>query len=99
MRASSRWPDKQCSNDTHMPALQVAHGSTHGPPRIHCVSSDPELAYLLSDVDHVLALEEGNQLIDAIFHQMSLGPHGGLDERGIAYDNLIDRVNLGPYLG
>jgi hypothetical protein len=58
----------------------------------------PELGFLLTDTTHLLTLQEADKLVDAIAAELSLGEDGGLDERGIAFDNLIDRVNLGPYM-
>jgi hypothetical protein len=57
----------------------------------------PELSLLLTDPNHELNLEESDRLVDAIANELSLGGDGELDDRGIAFDNLIDRVNLGPY--
>jgi hypothetical protein len=36
--------------------------------------------------------------VGAIANELSLGEDDALNERGVAFDNLIDRVNLGPYL-
>jgi len=57
----------------------------------------PDLSFLLTDTTHELSLEEGDRLVDAIANELSVDD-GGLDERGMAFDRLIDRVNLGPYL-
>ena len=58
----------------------------------------PELEFLLTDNTHELTLDESDRLVEAIANELSLGEDGGLDERGIAFDNLIGRVNLGPFL-
>ncbi len=58
----------------------------------------PKLKFLLTDKTHELTLEESDTLVDAIANELSLGGEGGRHERGVAFDNLIDRVNLGPYL-
>ena len=58
----------------------------------------PELEFLLTDTTHLLTLEEADKLVDAIADELTLGEDGGLDARGIAFDKLIDRVNLGPYV-
>ena len=57
----------------------------------------PELGFLLTAPAHELTLEESDRLIDAIAEELSLGEDDALNERGVAFDNLIDRVNLGPY--
>ena len=58
----------------------------------------PELVFLLTDTAHELTLEESDRIIDAIAEELTLGKDGALNERGVAFDNLIHRVNLGPYL-
>jgi hypothetical protein len=58
----------------------------------------PELEFLFTDKAHELTLEESDKLVGAVANELSLGEDGALDERGIAFDNLIDRINLGPYL-
>jgi len=57
-----------------------------------------DLEFLLTDNTHELTLDESDRLVEAIANELSLGEDGGLDERGIAFDNLIGRVNLGPFL-
>jgi hypothetical protein len=58
----------------------------------------PELTFLLTDTMHLRTLDEADKLVDAIAKELSIGKDGELDERGLAFDNLVDRVNLGPYL-
>jgi hypothetical protein len=60
----------------------------------------PELAFLLRDTTHVLTLPEADRLVDAIAAEMtaSVDTEGYPDDRAFAYDDLIDRVNWGPYL-
>lgn len=58
----------------------------------------PDLAYLLSDRDHELTLDESDRLVEAIANEFTVDEAGGLDERSRRLDDLIGRVNLGPYL-
>ena len=59
----------------------------------------PQLLGLLTDTTHdELTLAESDQLVDAVANELTFGEDDALHERGVAFDNLIDRINLGPYM-
>lgn len=59
---------------------------------------DPTLAWILVDADHDLTPDESAQLVIAVGHELTLNDTGELDAHGLAVDDLIDRINLGPYV-
>jgi hypothetical protein len=58
----------------------------------------PDLRFLLTDWSHELTLEESDKLVAAIANDFTLTEEGELDGRSVALDDLLGRVNLGPYV-